>query len=407
MTPDEINEWANTPNNPIEIDEPATEMLPPEPKPEPQANDVGFPGDKKPNSNKKMFMIVGIVVAMVLLVLLVYIVKSVFFVEIHDDNWNVNPTPTPEALMEDKMTDEMSDWQTHTSSSEGISFKFPKDWYASEYELATYSIFLEDSPIVITEATEFSTSINVGYNEALNTVTNERFFEEETLEEAITRLSSLFDPNTLEINRNMTIDGKVAARVSGNWGPGLFEGDFFVYTLVQLDGKVLVISLHGSEHLSIYDQILSTIEFTDENTFAQSTPPPNWIAKEYREVSLTVHTPSDWATNIESFPNIPSNLIRFWKTNDPEIVPIQLDIKENWENTGDAEFQTRDFDIVDGIKAYKSEPPTKEESTLERHVSLYFFERNDKVYVLNCAHEWNQDTIGTCENILRYLEFNE
>lgn len=172
---------------------------------------------------------------------------------------NLSPTPTPSSS---PLPSENSDWNTYKDDREGIEFSYPKDWHTLRYDKTTFSVFLDVAPIKIPEASEFITPILVGYNEATNTLTNERFFEDKTLEEGVQRYQKLFDANTVKVTRNLSIGGKVAAQISGKLGPGLFEGEYFKYTLIQMDGKLLIVQLFGTQHEAVYNQILDTFKFT-------------------------------------------------------------------------------------------------------------------------------------------------
>ncbi len=172
----------------------------------------------------------------------------------------VEPTPTPSPTL---TPDPTESWQDYKDEKVGIEFKYPDSWYASAYTPLTFSVFLENKPIKIPEASEFLTSIQVGFNEATNTTTNEKFYQEKTLAEGVKRYKELFDIKTVKIVENLFVGGKKAIQISGSLGPGMLEGSYFKYTLVQMDDHLLIVSLYKDENQEIYNQILSTFKFTE------------------------------------------------------------------------------------------------------------------------------------------------
>jgi len=165
------------------------------------------------------------------------------------------PTPTPDS-------DLMAGWKTYTNKENGIEFKYPPEWEAKALPGWTLNVFLESHPFEIPKATEFMTSIQVEFNEVMNTITNEKYFQEKTLEEGTKRIESLYDPKTMT-RSDLVVGGKKAVQISGLWGPGMLEGRYFKETLIQMEDKLLIVSLTNKEFEDIYNQILSTFKFLD------------------------------------------------------------------------------------------------------------------------------------------------
>ena len=89
---------------------------------------------------------------------------------------------------------------------------------------------------------------------------------------------SLYDPKSVQVN-SLTVSGNKSVQISGVFGPGMLEGHYFKDTLIQMDNKLLVVSLSNKEFDHVYNQILSTFKFTpaspaggDQN---QTTDNPN------------------------------------------------------------------------------------------------------------------------------------
>jgi len=106
------------------------------------------------------------------------------------------------------------------------------------------------------------TSIQVTLNEVMNTTTGEKYFQEKTLEEGVKRIKALYDPKTVKVD-NMMVGGREAAQISGVWGPGMLEGQYFIATLVQMNNRLLEFYLTNREFNDTYNRILSTFRFLD------------------------------------------------------------------------------------------------------------------------------------------------
>lgn len=163
-----------------------------------------------------------------------------------------SPTPTP---------DPTAGWKTFKDDKNKVKFEYPSNWYYQQWPESTFNVFLEDKPFEIPRGTEFISSIQVHFNEVQDTVTNQKYFMEKTISEAQKRITDLFDAQSIRVIENLAIGGKQAIQISGITGPGPLQGDYFKYTLVQLDGKVLFVVLHGKNYESVYNQILSTFKF--------------------------------------------------------------------------------------------------------------------------------------------------
>ncbi len=174
-----------------------------------------------------------------------------------------NPTPTPVITTSPSPAPDLTaNWKTYTNTESGVEFKYPQTWDAKQLIGWQLNVFLDDHPFEIPTATEFLTPILISLNEAQNTVTNQKYFQEKTIEEGIKRISYLFDQSSITV-KNLTIDGKKAVQLSGITAPGMLGGQFYMTTLIQLDNKLLLISLHDQKFQKTYDQILSTFRFLE------------------------------------------------------------------------------------------------------------------------------------------------
>ena len=133
--------------------------------------------------------------------------------------------------------------------------------------------------------------------------------------------------------------------------------------------------------------------------------PANWIAHKFATQNLTVYTPPQWKSSLEDFPNVPSTLLRFWESGTPNNATIQLNITQNWNNMGIGPNYSY-FEVTEGIRAYRVDPPKMEQQKLDRYQTNFYFERKGKGYTLLCVHNWMEKNIATCETLLQTLEFS-
>ena len=150
---------------------------------------------------------------------------------------------------------------------------------------------------------------------------------------------------------------------------------------------------------------LSSFQLTEATSPDQqsTTIPSGWIRHTFTDTDLVVYTPPRWQSNSEYFPNIPSTLLRFWEGGGPENSTIQLNIKNNWDNMGIT--GSKPYLLSNGIKVNRADPPRMDEKKLDRYQTNFSFEHQGQVYSLLCVHNWLEENIKTCEDILEYLEF--
>lgn len=155
--------------------------------------------------------------------------------------------------------DETANWKTYKDNQTGIEFKYPETWYLQRLPNWTFEVFLDDHQFTVPANTTFKPTILISFNEVENTVTNQKYFREETLAEEVKRITNLFDPSTVKI-KDIMVGGKQAKQISGINGPGIGVGEYTSWTLVQMDKKILEI-YSNKESESLANQILSTFKF--------------------------------------------------------------------------------------------------------------------------------------------------
>jgi hypothetical protein len=209
-------------------------------------------------------------------------------------------------------------------------------------------------------------------------------------------------PSNNITNETILIDGKSFTKKT--WSENGKPVYISYLTEIQIPNFELLYAWISDENSTqcqaTIDQILSTFEFKDTD------PPSGWIDHSFTTLGLTLYTPSDWQSDSEEFPKTSSNLIRFWKKDSPDIVPIQLDIKSDWSNTGVTQDNVGNYSVGGLVSAYRVDPPTKELKELERYQTNVYFEYQEKVYVFLCVHNWVDDYLDTCNKMLETLKFN-
>lgn len=89
----------------------------------------------------------------------------------------------------------------------------------------------------------------------------------------------------------------------------------------------------------------------------ENTYPAGWKTHVFPEVGVTLAAPAQWQSDLQSFPNTDSHLIRLWQGATADSATIQLDVKSNWDNTGNAQYLAKNISLKNGVMASKVDPP--------------------------------------------------
>ena len=283
--------------------------------------------------------------------------------------------------------DETADWKTYTSKDQSFSFKYPKNLYTNstnEENLLFYDTSIKNPTLA-------DQILNIGVNkydkskyQSLNSPINSSDFTDG--QGRMWETDMVLGESAFNFSATLTTDQKIY--IVGIQS-GLVKGDEIIFE---------------ENHRKLSNQILSPFKFIEENTVVP-TPPAGWKAHKFSSQKLTLFTPTDWDSKIEEFPEIPSTLISFWKKASPSIIPIMLDIKSNWDNTGNAQYLPRTYTVAGRIPAARVDPPKKEEQLQERYETVIYFERLGKVYVFECTHNWVEDYVDTCNKMVETMTF--
>ncbi len=168
-----------------------------------------------------------------------------------------NPTPMLEPTVS-PISNEMSNWQTYTNQKYGFTFKYPLDWKVTVSPTSG-----DQFNIIVGKKSNTSEAGFVPFQISVNMTQNQDGNNFTTLNETKSHFIKSFESSSV-ITNNITFDDKQGIILTGVMaGPGPGEGQFISYTLVQLDKKVLVMQLGNKSYQGLFDQITSTLKFTN------------------------------------------------------------------------------------------------------------------------------------------------
>lgn len=300
------------------------------------------------------------------------------------------PTPLP-SITSVKEYDPTANWRTYTNTKYGFSIKYPLD---KGFEINEE---LQNSIFIAAPQSDYGLVISIDKNpEVLNLMDWLRKQDFASIQ---------INGKPLKFS-DLTITNKTVAEYSGLEVSGPIPS----YILISSQDKKYIFKISGyTLEEKLFNQILSTFKFLDTQT-TQTTPTPvvptGWKPHYYKSQALTIYTPQDWDSSLEDFPKTTSTLIRFWKKSSPSIVPFQLEIKTNWDNTGNAQYLERNYQVGGFFPAVRVDPPKKSEINLERYQTNFYFETNSKVYIFTCVHNWQQDYLDTCNKMMETLKLD-
>lgn len=260
-TPTEENE---VPTPPINVQQPSQPTQNIEPIYQPQENPMSPSGVGKKSG--VVFWIAVILFALSMLALIAYFIGAYKEGRV---NFGKKPTLTPIATIEPTLNpttstpDPTADWKTYTEQSIGLSFKYPNDWTTEKTSGSTLIILI--SPNL--EEERGLAPMQISIDSATDANGNVHFDKVQQAKEHYLKSlenNAISEESLVSEKPSITIEGKLL-------GPGPNAGSFVIFTLVQLEQKVLVVQLGDESIRNSFDQILSTFKFM-ENT---SSPNPS------------------------------------------------------------------------------------------------------------------------------------
>lgn len=174
------------------------------------------------------------------------------------------PTPPrPIPLSSPNVVDPTANWKTYTSEASGISFRYPANWNISASTPPdTFSVILSDQPILTGPHDGPSGQIEIRPNVCTNTVTNQTYPCDTSITERIQKLKEGYTIDSF-VQKSVTVGGKQGMQVAGVFGLGFMEGTYMKEVSVPWNQYLLIFTVYSRDYEQIFDQILSTFQFTN------------------------------------------------------------------------------------------------------------------------------------------------
>lgn len=195
----------------------------------------------------------------------------------------------------------------------------------------------------------------------------------------------------------ITVDGNTALREQEVYPEGPGGGTFIK---VYIPAKAIIITLDDLKQEEIFNSILSSITFVDGSKVT-SLKEGEALYTDSLD-NFTFIYPKTYV--IEEKKEATERLLLIKKKDAPSF-GYTLSISSNWENKG-VENEQKNFS-VGGVEAYRIDPPHKEVKSLERYQTNVYFEKNGKVFVFQCGHNWVPNYVATCDSILESFQFSK
>ena len=263
--PTESNKVEETPTS-LDIASAASESSPP-PADRP---------DTEPKGNKKLLIIAGIIVLVLILAGVGY-----FAVSKNNSANEASTNPTPEETT--SIPDPTADWETFSSPSFPATFKHPSSIYiaGSNDQANTFHVFLSNSPINIPETWD-SPFVPV-----------EMFvIKNQPLENKVKDTKAIFTKESLNTSTIKTENSEVSVISGVISGEGYFGGEKQTQALFQVGKDLIQIyfypTIDNKFDPNLLNQILSTFKFLD------SVSNSDWKTYSNSTYGLTFSYPADY-----------------------------------------------------------------------------------------------------------------
>lgn len=223
----------------------------------------------------------------------------------------------------------IANWQTFSDSDKGIEFQYPDTWTAQAYPGPTASVFLESHPFEFgTETATISTSIMITFENVQDD--KGPVGQDRMLATTLPGQQEIFSKSSMNILDNFLVGGTQAAQLSGELTLDTPDigGTYIKRTFVPRKDNLIVISLQGRQSESVYDQIISTFKFLNQNQGdVKNTPYTN------ATFGYTIHYPSGY-----EIPPV--------NTQGPVVIVRKFDDEEAIEITGFENTQRTTLDTL-------------------------------------------------------------
>lgn len=332
----------------------------------------------------------------------------------------IAPTPTPNPT---------SAWK-NLSSTADFTFSYPSSWIVKQ------AGDLKKDPYIFTLGRLSEPLITKYIYETSYVSTNQANFALETFDDINTTNKEALlqdissDPNSKLFNflTSSTIVGYNSFATIESNSDNDTEGNIVFKNKLALtikDNKAYLFVLNytqpkeepnpeqDEEMTSTFTKIVSSFKFTQQSSQTEEaiaiSPTPitnNWNKYSDSKYNFSFKFPTDWTTQVKDFPQNSQRLVNIIKNSSPSVVSLSFTISNSWANTGNAQNQPKNYS-VDGISAFKLDPPQKTDYQLDRYQTNVYFENQGNVYTFVCTHNWDQNYIDTCNNILSSFKFTQ
>jgi len=341
-------------------------------------------------------------------------------------NLTINPKPATKIT---QTTNSSTSWKNLVSTAD-FTFSYPSNWdikQVKNLKLDPYQNTLGrlSEPLITKYPYVAYVSIinHDSVNFALETFYNISATDKEALLKEVyaNPNSKLFNYSpSSTINSFVTTESNTDNNTEGNTvfknklALTIINSKAYLFVLNYIQYKEEPNPEQDKEMTSTFNRIVSSFRFTDQavqiNGILTPTPTIDQLAgwRNYSDLkyNFTFKYPLDWTTQVKDYPENNQRLINIIKNSSPSVVSLSFTISNSWANTGNAQNQAKNYS-VDGIPAFRLDPPQKTDYQLDRYQTNVYFENKGYIYTFACTHNWDQNYIDTCNNILASFKFTQ
>lgn len=171
-------------------------------------------------------------------------------------------------------------WKTYTNAKFGYEFKYPNNLYIYEFPnenlgvaLNTIQITSENLPLDGPAG-----PILIDLNECKSLTSGQKYPCTEFVKDTITAKKTGLVKETLLVNNQFQVDGKIGTKISGVIAKGEIStsGQYINEIFIPLEANTLQFTLYGKTQEVVFDQILSTFKFLGEK-LKYTCPENGWV----------------------------------------------------------------------------------------------------------------------------------
>lgn len=307
-------------------------------------------------------------------------------------------TPAPTALPS-PIIDITASWLVHTNRSGRYSFKYPPEYVLNENKITKNGVLMPTANTVELIASPSSLfTIQITHKSAGTITSIETYVKDKSycvagfpgLPMILAGTNALIYKDTSCNNTNLSAI--------------ITYKDPYVYDFIITSERNKYDSFE-----SAINQILQSFNFLEPTTSAVLSASVSdeelndWTEYKDSKYTFSFKHPSDWLTKVIDFPEDGTRLINIAKKDTPTTYSLSFTIRRDWDNLGLVQHEEKNFE-VDGERAFKIDPPLESEKKQSQYITNVYFENEGKPVIFACVHNWNEDYLATCSNILSTVE---